>query len=568
MNNQATYIAKLYSMHQILAENNNFHNSNKKLKQDFENFHKQTKMKINDLNSMFNMVGLNRPKQHQEQIISPAPKLTHSKSLKTENRKVILIDKKLIYSKINDSIDSSNNFSDELQSEDEDNARFESILKIKQQRHTKTADTPSSVSSTRSGIAPSQASTSLHSTKSAIVQSVNKNLYEIPLRSNSTYDSYFKATPTLILTTTSKQFSSSIDGKRLIDKPKPQNGKEFKLTSALNTNSNNKSTNNNPSVESPSTPNETVLDKNASNTSESKSDLNSSIATTTEANSSFNNVVLPNVNQAQANKIHPINKKSILNELNESASNSTSQSQNGRKSVAALNQNSIKKLRQILKLDDFAENKPATPLHKKEFSLFKTENGKNTLKLGSTVNDIASKLPVVQHQSTKKDDKFGKNANVILIKKLNSKVDPSKSAPSSNLRRLRLNRQQMLHQQQMAGSQTPYRLAQEESKMSNDYEQHMNEFPIRIIITDRSIAPPPCTPQLESHKCDNCLFCVRELSIKDKMLRSGWQNPERTYSSIDLKPSEVEKPKNLVFNYDKSNDFASSLYKFREKRFT
>jgi hypothetical protein len=551
-------------MHQILAENNNFHNSNKKLKQDFENFHKQTKMKINDLNSMFNMVGLNRPKQHQEQIISPGPKLTHSKSLKHDNRKVILIDKKLIYSKINDSIDSSNNFSDELQSEDEDNARFESILKIKQQRHTKTADTPSSVSSTRSGIAPSQASTSLHSTKSAIVQSVNKSLYEIPLRSNSTYDSYFKATPTLILTAhSSKQFSSSIDGKRLIDKPKPPNGKELKLTSALNTNSSNsKSVNNSPGVESPSTLNET--DKG--NTSESKSDLNSSIATTTEAaNSSFNNVVLPNVNQAQANKIHPpINKKSILNELNESASNSTSQSQSGgRKSAAALSQNSIKKLRQILKLDDFAESKPA--LHKKELSLFsKTENGKNTLKLGSTVNDVASKLPVVQHQSTKKDDKFGKNANVILIKKLNSKVDPSKSAPSSNLRRLRLKQQQMLHQQQMGGSQTPYRLTQEESKMSND----MNEFPIRIIITDRSIAPPPCTPQLEVHKCDNCLFCVRELSIKDKMLRGGWQNPERTYSSLDLKPSEAEKPKNLVFNYDKHNDFASSLYKFREKRFT
>lgn len=77
------------------------------------------------------------------------------------------------------------------------------------------------------------------------------------------------------------------------------------------------------------------------------------------------------------------------------------------------------------------------------------------------------------------------------------------------------------------------------------------EYPIKIVITDRAMAPP-CTPQFECHDHDDCMLCKKEARLRE-IIHQNWKNEPINEFTSD---SEI---KLVDDNYAKLNRSTSSL---------
>ena len=282
MNNQAAYLAKLYSMHHILNENNNnFKNSNKKLKQNFESFQKQNQLKINN---MVNMISLNanvnnlsiktqqgitaapnfsgsngsdstfasssvlsnesstedlsaKPKQKPHAPNPNHPRVIIKGALNAKNKvKINLSDFSplVINSKVAESGDSSNG-ENESMSNDEESEKFESILKT-----VSTAKKVASPGGQSLNILPNKITSQISSHTPTVNTTTNTNTNTNTTTNTTTANTNANNGSSIIngnaknLTSAAsylnKQFSSTIDGKKLADKNSNKAGnKDFQL---------------------------------------------------------------------------------------------------------------------------------------------------------------------------------------------------------------------------------------------------------------------------------------------------------------------------------------------------
>ena len=527
-------------MHHILNENNNnFKNSNKKLKQNFESFQKQNQLKINN---MVNMISLNAnvnnlsisSKNHQGVIAAPiSANLTNGDSTFTSNsvlsnesssedfaiktkgtnksslqpRLVVkgAFTKNKVKINLNDfsplvinskTVDSDSSNENENLSNDEESDRFESILK--------TVSTVKKVNTSQPlNILPNKISSQIAVSSSSSSSSSNQKAQSVSNYLN-------------------KQFSSTIDGKKLVDKnsAKTPINKDFQLV-----------------VSQIAVPNNTISEPITA----SQNTHNQELLNLADINSASFNLTLPTMISIPTTRV--ITNKSFFAENT---------------NLKPLNQSSIKKIRELLKLDDFRYNLESS-YHKKESSFVRNE--KSPLKLGSTLNE-STKLPQVIKPAT---TRIQYNQDIILIRKLNgeSRLDYAKNRQSRGKNSSNNNT-----------SSTNSPLSNNNDDM-NKYQSsyYDNDFPIRIIITDRSRSmAPPCTPNSLEHSCENCLFCTKEAQIREK-IQASWLSESHLEkididdsfaningASTDIKIYQKIKSKKLKQKNEYAHDMGSSTF--------
>ena len=239
-----------------------------------------------------------------------------------------------------------------------------------------------------------------------------------------------------------------------------------------------------------------------------------------------------------------------------------------------LNQSSIKKIRELLKLDDFRYSLESSSSFPKKESSF-VRNEKSPLKLGSTVNENNTKLP--QMTKSMPNTRIQYNQDIILIRKLNgeSRLDYAKNRQSRN-----------------KNSSSNNNTSSASSALSNNNDDmnkypanyYDSDFPIRIIITDRSRSlAPPCTPNSQDHACDNCMFCTKEAQLREK-IQASWLSESHlekidmddTFASsmsngasTDIKIYQKIKSKKLKQKsehlHHHAHDIGSSSFNYRDK---
>ena len=463
MNNQASYLAKLYSMHQILNENNNnFKNSNKKLKQKFEDFQKQNQIKINN---MVNMITLNPLVNNLN--ISPNNHLQANINSYNLNGDITSSCNSAFSNESgNDNIDNSNEHQKADVLLNSPNKKTFQSKKVKPGFNSKRTlkvnlndfsplminsklgelNLASPNSGEEVSIIQADESDKNESNFKPVITSTKKTNNTINKIANSPH-LYTPSTSSQFFHKShlNKQFNSVIDGRKLVDKNSKLNtcNKDFQLVSSQITSPN------------------SFIDSTKINNSQAQNPQNSDLNEVQL--SSFRLNVPTFIPQASSTRI--MTNKSLFTKFTDANITNSNMKQ--------LNQTSIKKIRELLKLDDFRYTLESSfPKKEKELSFIRNE--KNVLKLGSTLNENY-KLPLVNHKQN--NTKIHYDKEVILIRKLNgeSRFDYSKHRLSKS----KNNRNN---------------ISSASSEISQDHEPKSleGEFPIKIVITDRnrSMAPP------------------------------------------------------------------------------
>ena len=456
-------------MHQILNENNNnFKNSNKKLKQKFENFQKQNQIKINN---MVNMITLN-PNVNNLSINTN----NHNQANTNNNN----LNGELTLSSSTFSIESSNeninNTNETTKAKALLNLPNKKVLQGKNKPNLHSNPAKKTLKVDLNDFSPlvinsKLGETNLESPNLAEDFSINHNddneksepnLKTLNFNSKKVNNYMNKTTnsPNLYTPSTSsqffhkspvhlnKQFNSIIDGRKLADKNSKLNSpnKDFQLIASQ--------------ITSPIN----LIDTTTSNTTQPQISQNPDL---NEINVSSFNLNLPTVIPLPlTSSTRIMTNKSLFTKFTDA--NITNSS------IKQLNQTSIKKIRELLKLDDFRYTLE-TNFPKKEKEPSFVRNEKNVLKLGSTLNE-SYKLPQVYQKPTNNHIHYDKD--VILIRKLNG--ESRLGYARHRLSKSKNNRNNM---------------SSASSEISNNHEPNNldgESFPIKIVITDRnrSMAPP------------------------------------------------------------------------------
>jgi hypothetical protein len=330
-------------MHQILNENNNnFKNSNKKLKQKFENFQKQNQIKINNMVNMItlnpNVNNLNVSTNNQQanlnsnhlngdltlscnsafSIESSTENINNTQDAsKVKTNPLNLSNKKAFQSKKSKpTLNSKRTLKVDL------NDFSPLVINSKLGELSLESSEEISLNNTEENEKSESISKATYTNKK-VNNNTNKVTNSPNLYTPSTSSQYFHKSPTHL----NKQFNSVIDGRKLADKNSKQNGankdKDFQLVASQ--------------ITSPGNLNE-------STTVPTTQTQNSQSVDFSEINASSFNLNLPSVIPLPSSTRIMTN-KSLFTKFTDANINNSN--------IKQLNQTSIKKIRELLRLDDF-----------------------------------------------------------------------------------------------------------------------------------------------------------------------------------------------------------------------